>query len=351
MRATLTLFLLIITLASRAQAADCPRPGDVIFPLGEVIEKAGLSLEFDFTDKTYPPYGSPEHVAQIRRHVLANLEGKSQAERDAMMLGRLSWSTIGTIPLLGITVFTDAGQFDDYLDVLTRHDLTQHATALHLVKSSFPNWHRSAADRYKQWNDPDGGINPVLDHVLRTQSAAFKAAQPPLLKAAENILKTDPSYDSYLAQREGADDWRKHTHLMSEIGACLARYATPSEADAALSEIDPLLADFHVVDMFLLEALNGGMHQYIYNSTGMMAPQLADIMTRWELPEQAKAVQDTMALFPTPYPRDTQKRREIMLKFDEPTDDAANAATWISDDPEIWEAVKTRAMEAGYWPR
>ncbi len=103
--------------------------------------------------------------------------------------------------------------------------------------------------------------------------------------------------------------------------------------------------------MFLLEVLNGGMHQYIFNSTGMMAPQLADIMTRWTLPEQAKAMQDALAYFPTPYPRDTQKRRDIMLKFDHVTDQAVNAGTWISDDPEIWEAVKTRAKEAGYWPQ
>jgi hypothetical protein len=139
--------------------------------------------------------------------------------------------------------------------------------------------------------------------------------------------------------------------MMAEIGACMARYGTPAEADAALEVLDPVLAEFHVVDMFLLEALNGGMHQYIFNSTGMLTPQLAEVMDRWNLTDQASTVRNAMAYFPAPYPRDTKARREVMRGFDPETDDALNEGTWISDDPAIWEAVKTRAIEAGYWPQ
>ncbi|MFK7938296.1 MAG: DUF4375 domain-containing protein [Roseovarius sp.] len=354
MKSILAALATLAVLATPLIAQDrpaCPTPGAVVYPLDEVIEKTGLALEFNFTDDTYPDFGTPAHVAQVRRNVLANLEGKSQAERDALLLGRLSWSTIGTIPLLGITTMPDAGQFDDYLDVLTRNGMDQHATALRLTRDAFPNWNSSAQNRYRQWNDPQTGINAGLDAVLKEQSSALRLAQPPLLRAAQDILRPDPAFDSYLAQRDAADDWQKHTHMMAEIGACIGVYRTPEQADEVLREIDPTLADFHVVDLFLLEAGNGGMHQYIFNSTGMLAPHLADVLTRWELPDQAQAVRDTMAHFPQPYPRDTQERRAVMATFDNPKDDAVNLGTWISDDPQVWEKIRQVATKTGYWPQ
>ncbi|WP_371226445.1 DMP19 family protein [Roseovarius sp. 2305UL8-3] len=347
--------LVVLTaLANLANAEDspCPAPHQVFYPLAEVIEREGLALEFDFAQTTYPDYGSPAHVRQQRDTVLRALEGKSVAERDALLLGRLSWSTKGTLPLLSITAFPEAGLFDTYLDVLERNGLEQHAAALRIARTGFPIWNTTAEERYAQWSDGKGNIlDPLLDTTLRAQSDAFLKAQPPLLDKAQALLEGDPSYPVYAAKLENVEAYDRHIYLMQQIGTCVPRYATPEQADTALAALPPILADLHVIDLFLLESGNGGMHQYIFNSAGMLAPQFADVLARWDLPEQEAAVRDAMAYFPAPYPRDTQRRRGIMQGFDRATDSALNDGTWISDDPAIWDAVEERAQAAGYWPQ
>ncbi len=218
-----------------AETSPCPETGSLTYPLGDVIQKEGLSLEFDFNKTEWPDYGSPAHIRQTRDTVLKNLSDKSPAERDALLLGRLSWSTIGTTPLLGITTSGDAGLFDTYLDVLERHGMAEHAGALKAVRAAFPVWNTSAQARYNQWNRGNQEFDAVLDAVLHRQSDVFRKAQPPLLDKAEDILSIDPAYDAYLDKRAKTDDWQLHTFMMAEIGSCLARYATPAEADAALA--------------------------------------------------------------------------------------------------------------------
>jgi len=347
-----SLVALLLCLASVAQAdIACPEPHTLVYPLGEVIEREALRLEFDLNQTTYPELGTQAYIEQRRDTVLANLAGKSPAEQDALLLARLSWSTKGTIPLLGITAFSDAGLFDTYLDVLERHGMGTHATALKTVRVAFPNWDTTANERYKQWNLGSQQLDPILDAALRTQSRVFENAQPALLDKAEDILTGDPVYESYLAKRDQTDIYALHTYMMQTISNCIPRYDTPRTADEALASVPQTIADLHVVDLFLLENGNGGMHQYIFNSTGALAPNLSDVMTRWGLLDQAQSVQEAMAHFPMPYPRETQMRRAIMAEFSSTTDSALNRGIWIGDDTGIWDKVQEIATREGYWPQ
>lgn len=339
-------------LSSQLAFASCPEPGAVRYPVSDVLQSAGISLQYDFSrSRSNHDYGSEAHVAEVRDTVLEALAGKSQAERDALLLGRLSFTTIGTIPLINVTTSVESGLFETYLDMLDRTELVEHAAALRGVRDAFPEWGTTAQERYYQWSDGKGRIlNPELDAALKAQSERFVNAEPSLLDRADEILRDDPAYAMYAEQRENMDAYQRYTYLMKQIGSCIARYETPEEADAALAAAPPLLADFHVIDLFLLESGNGGMHQYLFNSTGMLAPQLAEVFARWGLTEEAQAMEETLALFPSPFPRDRSARRAVFGGFTEAQHEAANAATWISDAPAIWEAVETRAKEAGYWP-
>ena len=346
------LVALLMCLTSVAQAnTTCPEPNTLVYPLGKLIEREALTLEFDFDQTANPEFGTQAYVEQRHDTVLANLAGKSPAEQDALLLGRLSWSTKGTIPLLGITAFAEAGLFDTYLDVLERHDMRTHAAALKTVRAAFPNWDTTADERYKQWNSGSQQLDPVLDAALRAQSWVFVNAQPTLLDKAEDILNGDPVYESYLVKRDQADTYELHTYMMQTISNCIQRYDTPRTADEALASVPQTIADLYVVDLFLLENGNGGMHQYIFNSTGALAPNLSDVMTRWGLFDQAQSVQEAMAHFPTPYPRETQTRRAIMAEFSSTTDNALNSGTWIGDDMGIWDKVQEIAIREGYWPQ
>lgn len=334
-----------------AQAKDCPAPGTLVYPMHELLQTEGLSLEFDFTQTEYFEYGSPEDVAQNRETVLRNLEGKTQAERDALLLGRLSWTTQGTIPLLSVTSLAEAGLFDIYLELLDRRGLTIQAGALRTLRDAYPNWNTTARDRYYQWSDGKGKIlNPTLDAVAKEQSKRFVNAKPGLLETAQDILSTDPSFEIYMAKREGIDDEIRLRYLFTVIGACVAQWGTIEEAEAALAALPQPLADLHMLDLMFLETGNGGFHQYVFNSTGTFAPDLVDTLARLGLEAQAEAVSDSLKVFHPPYPRDTEERRRIMHFFLKSQDRALNEATWIADEEATVDAAIALAKREGYWP-
>lgn len=336
-------------------APPCPAPGQIALPLSQAIQARALRLRHPPASTPAPAtphaWGSPGALAQYRETVLANLEGRSTAERDALLLATLYWASLGSRPMVNLTTFEAAALFDIHLDLLDRHGLDDLAGAMRQAQAAFPVWDTTARARYAQWSDGNGRIlNPALDQALTASDARFAAGRETLLTRAETLLRDDPALPEYEALLARFDASMRISYMMQQINRCLPAYTTPAEADAALAAVPPLLADLHVIDLFLGQALNGGMHQYLSNSTGVMAPQLADVLHRWGLRDAAAAVDAALALFPAPYPRDRQARHRIMSGFDAATDEALNAPTWISDDPAIWDAIEARARAAGYWP-
>jgi len=65
-----------------------------------------------------------------------------------------------------------------------------------------------------------------------------------------------------------------------------------------------LIADFND------EFENGGVHQFFYNSDGVIAPDVYDAMITLGLPRQADIIKRGLAMFGAVYPRDTQARRD-----------------------------------------
>lgn len=344
--------LLAFPTVSAAQQAPCPTPGTLVYPLDEVLQGAAILLELDFNQSTYPEFGSPEAIAQTRDTVLANLEGKSPAERDALILARLDWSTKGTLPLLGITSFGDAGLFETFLDTLDRTDMSDHAAALRAAQDAFPLWNTTARDRYSQWSNGRGNIlNPALDKALRDQSDVFKKARPTLMEKAQQLLSDDASFQSYMDRREAATDDAKLNYMLWQLAACIPPPKGFDQTPDALAQVPQTVADFYLLHMLILEAMNGSFHQYIFNSTGALAPDMIDVLHRMDLPEHAQAAQTALKVFPAPYPRDTAQRRQIMQTFLKRQDQALYDATWIVDDRAFFEAVQARAKREGYWPR
>jgi hypothetical protein len=109
--------------------------------------------------------------------------------------------------------------------------------------------------------------------------------------------------------------------------------------------------DILLLHFFLAESFNGSTHQYFYNSSGTMAPQLADLLDRIGLPDHAAGIRHGMSMFPGPYPRDTDARREVMLKFTEAQDEALYQLTVWADDGKVSEAMQRLVTEAGLMPQ
>ena len=70
------------------------------------------------------------------------------------------------------------------------------------------------------------------------------------------------------------------------------------------------------------EVRNGGFDQYFSNSTGVLAPEAAAAFRSLGMPKSAAAVEQAMAFFDSPYPRDRSEREEALeAAFDSSTSD------------------------------
>ncbi len=63
-----------------------------------------------------------------------------------------------------------------------------------------------------------------------------------------------------------------------------------------------------LLQMFYLEVMNGGIHQFFSNSSGDWAPDVVEAFEAVGLPKHAKALQKGIDMFDAPYPTDRDER-------------------------------------------
>jgi hypothetical protein len=78
----------------------------------------------------------------------------------------------------------------------------------------------------------------------------------------------------------------------------------------ALAVLPPQERHLVALSMFNMEFENGGVHQFFYNSTGDIAPEVHAAMLALGLTEQAELFGRGLAMFGASYPRDNETRRE-----------------------------------------
>jgi hypothetical protein len=134
-------------------------------------------------------------------------------------------------------------------------------------------------------------------------SALFLAATPasqageerpihkPLTAEAENELSKMPADEGL--------DWLRMR---------LIEAAFPDEA-TTVATWPKAYRQLFLLNLFEGEVLNGGLHQFFFNSTGDFAPQIALTLREVGMTNYAEAVEKGMAMFPQPYPVDLGARR------------------------------------------
>ena len=92
---------------------------------------------------------------------------------------------------------------------------------------------------------------------------------------------------------------------------------------------------------FQAEVLNGGLEQFFSNDTGVLAPEAAAACREVCLPNLAFLIEQAMAWFGHPYPRDRSAREEALEVFADTHSD--------SDGPfeELDDAVVTLIYDEG----
>lgn len=345
--AALLIIVTMMTTPARADPPACPEPGQMVYPVAEILIGAGMGLQHHRgVDDGFHPFNSPEARAQRLARVSAALEGRSAAEADALMLARLQWEVAGYGNFVSLLFLDEVVLWDRYLDLLDRHGLTRHARHLRALPPLFTPSDVTPEARRRQAYPPGGPENVAITAAMDRIHAAFMAATPPLLEVAEALLRADESWPHYAERLARIDDWTKLDYLTRRILRCV-RVETPQE----LAALRHPLADLWVMEVAIRQNNNGHFHQFVFNRSGAWLPELIAVMERLGLGEHAARVSGALKLFPADYPRDQHARRAIMAEFTERQDNVLYDLTGWLDNQDLYDAMLQLARDSKLLPR
>jgi hypothetical protein len=144
--------------------------------------------------------------------------------------------------------------------------------------------------------------------------------------------------------------------LFGQLDKRIDLWQSPDKYRAALAALPEDYQTLYVLEQFEEEFMNGGVHQFFYNSSGAVAPQVVVALRRIGMERQADLLAFGLAHFRTPYPTQTQRRREIYFHNHEWNfwDESLSALTdqiWaVEDAGYISLAIEKFARDKGLLP-
>jgi hypothetical protein len=347
-------FLVGVTLAGPVAASPCEPGARLDYPMSAVLRDEATQYTVDaIVADDVPPDADPllPYATAYRLGLAERAAALPPGLSDLPYLIALSEVARYPDPLYSLTYAAQSTVLPEMIAAAERHGLPDEAGLLRVPMVVFPDWDAGPSARTATMGG--GGIGVMSEWAMDRASRSLNAAAPRTSAAVEALIASDPQLAAdYEAQRQSVTPERRVDHLVERLVAeCLANWWTPKEADAAFAGMAPAQSDILVLFFFLAESFNGSTHQYFFNSSGTMAPQLAEVLDRIGLPDHAAGIREGMAMFPTPYPRDTDARRDVMAGFTEAEDEALYALTIWADDGQVGDAMVRLATEAGLMPQ
>ena len=347
-------FLVGVTLAGPVAASPCDPGARLDYPLVAVLQDEATQYTVDaIVADDVPPDADPllPYATDYRLGLAKRAAALPPDLSDLPYLIALADVAGYPDPLYSLAFAAQSTVLPEMIAAAERHGLAAEAKLLRVPMAAFPNWDAGPSARSATLGG--GGIGIMSEWAMDRASRSLNAAAPRISAAVEALIAGDPRLAAdYEAQRQSVTPERRVDHLVERLVAeCLANWWTPEEADAAFAGMAPAQSDILILFFFLAESYNGSTHQYFFNSSGTMAPQLADLLDRIGLPDHAAGIREGMALFPAPYPRDTDARRDVMAGFSEAKDEALYALTVWADDGQVSAAMQRLATEAGLMPQ
>ena len=279
------------------------------------------------------------------REILDALETLPRAEKDATLLTRLHDHLTGERPLMLVTTIVDQRFLELYLTALDDNGLKAQAG---IMRDALGLYGPGARDPHKReailWRS-----GKTLDKRLDAALARLEVKLAPLVPQIQQkaMALADANFPDEVDEIAATvDDETKLDWLVSKIFQC----TSPTDLEDLKNPFTDLpqpQRDLVLMRLFMDEAMNGGVHQYFFNSTGDTAPALIEVLERRGLPEHARTIAEAMEIFGSPYPRQNQQRRRVMAMFTGEQDEFLHDLTYIADDGEIITAMIEIAKSSG----
>lgn len=351
--------VMIMGSTSTLSANICGPGARIDFPVTEIFrdEEAGYHLDaMGRSPSDGSGFGGLSTYARFYPQVLAERSAALPPElADLPYLAVLSTQLSFGDPLQMLTYTPQSTVLPQIVAALERLGLTEAAEAARVPLEVFPGWEDGLTARLEEVGRLGSSeLGGARGERMRHGAERLRALGPEIAAAVEDLLGKDPTIAAdYERRRLAVGDDRRIEYLVTRVVAeCMAGSGwTPDEKDAAFARLAEPQRDLVLMYVFLLESYNGSIHQYFYNSSGTMAPQLAETLDRLGLPDHAAGIRKGMAVFPAPYPRDTEARRSVMAGFTEDEHEALYQLTYLADDGRILERMTKLARDTGLMPR
>lgn len=159
------------------------------------------------------------------------------------------------------------------------------------------------------YSTPSRELND-FDQKLLALSKEFGTKETYAEAVAAYVNRTPPLWQRIEGLREKLSDKQRLELLTDALDDKVDLWQDPAEVDRQLSALSKEHRNLFVVAAFNREFENGGVHQFFYNSTGVIASEVHDALLALGLDRQAALLQKGIAMFGSTYIRDMQQRRE-----------------------------------------
>ncbi len=345
-----------VTVASSADRS-CDLESLKRYPMAYALSTRSIRIEspnlfFRAPDErlNYEAMLEAEGAARLRAALLRGLETFPPAERPILMLAAADSWTNAPDGLLTFFVLQDGVFVDDLLAILDAEGLAMHAALFREGKALFGPNYGTAKERYQRWIKGDFR-DEAFERVLRNLSDRYRKLPRLMDEAVSRVEASSELTAIYEPLRASASDDDRLRFLVDRLMSCIQPYDDLDVVMERLAGLPPLYAQITVVSVFEYEMLNGSVHQAFFNSSGNLMPDVLEALKAWKLTEQAQAIQKGIDMFPSPYPRDLNQRRNFMAGKGDDFDNALYDLTGPVDDGAMHEAMIRLADQAGILPK
>ncbi|MBP1857128.1 DMP19 family protein [Rhizobium herbae] len=292
-----------------------------------------------------------EEAVKARASLADILAAFAPTERPILMLTAVDRWTDGPEGMRNF-FFLDKGVFlGEVIKTLETAGLEAHA-ALFREGRALLDWDHSApGENHSPLSNGNGDIvDPVVGARLDDLSRRYNALPSLIEVAAQRLSDSTELSSMYESLRSEASDDLKLEFLASGLMNCLASPERPTNLLHSLAELPPAYTRLIAIYLFVAELENGSMHQFFYNDSGALAPDIVEVLKSMGLVVQANAVQSGIDGFPVPYPRDLKTRREFMGLQNSEFDETLSGLSDMIDYGALRDAWLKDARQTGILP-
>jgi hypothetical protein len=194
--------------------------------------------------------------------------------------------------------------------LVREHDL--FARAMSFFGTPYPTDH-DAREKLFGYSKPAGRRN-AFDAALLAVDREFGSRDRFTDTVVAYVNRSPTLFARIEGLREKLGDNDRMSHLLDALSRKIDWEKSGPDIARQLAALPKEERNLLALSTFNMEFENGGVHQFFYNSSGDIAPEVLDAMIELGLAPQAEIFKRALALLGEPYIRDNTLRREARFK-------------------------------------